>query len=274
MSETMTQFDTSPVPDYAAALRLDGRHVIVLGAGQGIGRQTAHAAAALGARVACLDVDPRRAKAVAAEVSGFAASGDATVRADVERMFGEAQAALGDVKAVIDIIGMPRYVPILDTEDEDWDFQFDLTLRQAFYAMRAGGRLMAATGGGAMAFVSSMSGVTTAPGHAPYGAAKAGLNNLVRSAAVEMARHRIRVNAAAPGVIWTPRISQAWTDEARQATERQIPLRRLGQPADIASALLFLISDLAAYVTGQTLTVDGGATSTYPLSMPRLGPKG
>jgi NAD(P)-dependent dehydrogenase (short-subunit alcohol dehydrogenase family) len=240
---------------------------VVVGAGQGIGRQTAHAAAAVGARVTCVDVDVQRARAVAAEVGGHACVGDATRRADVERAFAEAQAAFGPVHAVIDIIGLPRYVPILDLEDEDWDFQHDVSLKQAFYVMRFGGKAIAAAGGGAMAFVSSVSGVTSAPGHAAYGAAKAGLNSLVRSAATELARHRIRVNAAAPGLIWTPRVSQAMSDEARQGAERSIPLRRPGRPSDVASVLLFLISDLAAYVTGQTLVVDGGATATFPIGM-------
>jgi NAD(P)-dependent dehydrogenase (short-subunit alcohol dehydrogenase family) len=269
----MPELDSTPVPDYGGALRLDGRGVVVVGAGQGIGRQTAHGAAALGARVACFDTDPARAAAVAEAVGGVACVGDAAKRTDMERMFAEAAAELGRIDAIVDIVGMPRYRPILETEDADWDFQHDVTLRQAFLAMQIGGRRMAATGGGAMAFVSSVSGVTSAPGHAGYGAAKAGLNSMVRSAAVEFARHGIRVNAAAPGLIWTPRVSESMSPEARTGAERSIPLRRVGQPSDIAGVLLFLISDLAAYVTGQTLVVDGGATATFPLAMRTLPPK-
>jgi NAD(P)-dependent dehydrogenase (short-subunit alcohol dehydrogenase family) len=263
----MALTDDTPIPDYARLFRLDGRGVVVIGAGQGIGRQAAHGAAALGARVACIDVDLARAESVAAEIGASAHAGDATNAADMRRVLTEAQDALGRIDSLVDIIGMPRYVPILDTSDEDWSFQHDVSLRQAFLALREGGRLMRETGGGSIAFVSSISGIAGAPRHAAYGAAKAGLNSLIRSAATELARHRIRVNAAAPGLTWTPRISTSMSPEARAAAEKSIPLRRVGLPSDIASALLFLISDLSAYITGQTLVVDGGATVGFPINM-------
>ena len=181
-------------------------------------------------------------------------------------MFDEAAKGLGRIDAVIDIIGLARYSPLLDVTDEDWNFQHDITLRQAFYAMQYGGKAMKEHGG-AMVFVSSMSAFASAPHHAAYGAAKAGLNALVKSGAVELARYKIRVNAVAPGIIATPRIGGSMTDESRARTESTIPLRRLGQPGEIASALLFMISDLSSYVTGQTLTVDGGITSNFPAAM-------
>lgn len=263
----MTQTDTSPVPRYADMLSLEGRGVVVLGAGQGIGRQTAHAAAALGARVACIDIDEERAQAVASELGGSAHLGDVTDTESLREALGQAAKALGKIDALIDVVGMPRYVPIMKLSDEDWDYQHEVTLRQAFLAMREGGRLMAETGGGAMAFVASVSGLGGAPGHAGYGAAKAGLTSLVRSAGWEFARHRIRVNAVAPGLIMTPRISASRTEESLEKAVRSIPLRRLGQPSDIASALLFLISDLSSYITGQTLVVDGGVTGRFPLDL-------
>ena len=263
----MALTDNTPVPDYANMLRLDGSGVVVLGAGQGIGRQAAHAAAALGAKVACIDAALDRARSVAEEIGGTGHAADATDAQDIARVLTEAEVSLGRIDGIIDIIGMPRYIPILDCTDEDWDFQFDLCLRQAFYVMRAGGRLMRASGGGAMAFVSSISGFTGAPRHAPYGAAKAGLNSLIRSAATEMARHNIRINGVAPGLTWTPRISGTMQDDSRETAEKSIPLRRPGQPSEIASALLFMISDLSSYVTGQVLIADGGATGTYPISL-------
>jgi NAD(P)-dependent dehydrogenase (short-subunit alcohol dehydrogenase family) len=262
----MARTDDTPIPDYAGGLRLDGRGVAIIGAGQGIGRQAAHAAAAVGAKVACIDFDAGRAADVAEETGGVAVSGDATKPEDMERMLAEAQDRVGKLHAVVDILGMPRYVSLLKTTDEDWDFQVDITLKQAFYALRAGGRLLAENGGGALAFVSSIS-ANSAPNHAPYGAAKAGLNSMIKSAAVELGRKGIRVNAVAPGVTWTPRISGRLTPEARATAEASIPLRRVGQPSDIASALLFIISDLASYITGQTLVVDGGGSCTYPLDL-------
>jgi NAD(P)-dependent dehydrogenase (short-subunit alcohol dehydrogenase family) len=263
----MALSDDTPVPDYAAQLRLDGRGVVVVGAGQGIGRQAAHAAAALGAKVACIDAVSQRAQSVADEVGGTGRAADVTSAAEVARALEAAQAALGRIDAIVDIVGMPRYVPLLDCSDEDWDVQFDLCLRQAFHVIRAGGRLMRESGGGAMAFVSSISGRTGAPRHAPYGAAKAGLNSLIGSAATELARYNIRVNGVAPGLTWTPRIAGSMDDAARGAAEKSIPMRRPGQPSEIASVLLFLISDLSSYVTGQVLTADGGATGTYPIAL-------
>jgi len=259
--------DDSPVPDYAGMLRLDGRGVAIIGAGQGIGRQAAHAAAALGAKVACIDIELERAQSVANEVGGSAHAGDATDSADMPRVIGEAADALGKLEALVDIVGMPRYRPILGLSDEDWDFQHDMTLRQAFHAMREGGKLMAETGGEAMAFVASVSGIAGAPGHAGYGAAKAGLISLVRSAGAEMARHNIRVNAVAPGLIYTPRIAASRSEDTLAGAIASIPMRRIGQPSDIASALMFLISDLSSYMTGQTITIDGGATSGFPIDM-------
>lgn len=263
----MALTDDTAIPDYAAMLRLDGRGVVVLGAGQGMGRQAAHAAAALGAKVACIDMALDRAQSVADEVGGTAHSADATSADDVARVLAQAQAALGRIDAIIDIIGMPRYKPLIDCTDEDWDFQFDMCLRQAFYVIRAGGRLMRESGGGAMAFVSSISGFTGAPQHAPYGSAKAGLNSLIRSAATEMARYKIRINGVAPGLTWTPRISTSMEPDARSAAEKSIPMRRPGQPSEIAAALLFMISDMSTYITGQVLMADGGATGTYPISL-------
>ena len=259
--------DETPVPDYATLMRLDGRRIAVVGAGQGIGRQAAHAVHSLGAKVACVDVDPERAQSVASEVAGTAHSGDAQIPEDIERIMGEAAQAMGGLDGLIDVVGMPRFVPILKLEDEDWDFQFDMTLKQAFHAMRAAGRIMAEGEGGTMAFVSSISGIAGAAIHAPYGAAKAGLDSLVRSAAAELAGKGIRVNAVAPGLIWTPRISESMSVERRENAERSIPLRRVGQPSEIASALAFITCDLSSYMTGQTLVVDGGATTGFPVDL-------
>jgi NAD(P)-dependent dehydrogenase (short-subunit alcohol dehydrogenase family) len=127
---------------------------------------------------------------------------------------------------------------------------------------------MAATGGGSMVFVASVSGLQSAPMHSAYGVAKAGLMSLVRSAAVELGPRNIRVNAVAPGVVWTPRVSGYLGEEGRQKNAENAPLRRVALPADIASAILFLTSDLSSYVTGQTLVVDGGVTAKFGWPMP------
>jgi NAD(P)-dependent dehydrogenase (short-subunit alcohol dehydrogenase family) len=270
----MTSGDDSPVPDYAGWLRLDGRRFVVVGAGQGIGRQTAHALTAVGAAVACVDVEADRAQEVAAEVGGIAVVGDAARRADAERCYAEATAGLGGLDGLVDIVGMSRYATLLEVDDEEWDWHFDVVLRHVYLAIQLGGRLLTRGGGGVMAFVASVSGLTSAPRHAAYGAAKAGLMALVRSAAVELGPLGVRVNAVAPGVVWTPRVSVALGDDGRTRNEANTPLGRVAQPADIAAALLFLCSDLAGYVSGQTLVVDGGVGAKFPYPMADATPVG
>jgi NAD(P)-dependent dehydrogenase (short-subunit alcohol dehydrogenase family) len=263
----VTRSDDTPVPDYPAHLRLDGKRFVVLGAGQGIGRQATHALASVGARTFCIDVDPALAEEIADEVSGVAGVGDATQRADAQRLFREADAALGGVDGVVDIIGMAHYDALVDLTDDEWDWHFDIVLRHAFLAVQIGGRMLAASGGGPMVFVASVSGLTSAPRHGAYGAAKAGLMSLVRTAAVELGPEGVRVNAVAPGVVWTPRISVYLGEEGRERNNANTPLRRVAQPADIAGAILFLASDLASFVTGHTLVVDGGVGAKFPYPM-------
>jgi NAD(P)-dependent dehydrogenase (short-subunit alcohol dehydrogenase family) len=265
----MTRLDDSPVPDYANRLRLDGRRFVCIGAGQGIGRQTAHALTANGARLMCVDVDPDLADDIAKEVGGIAWSGDATKRDDVKRMFDNAVTEMGGVDGFVDIVGISRFIDLVDVTDEEWNWHFDMSLRHAFLAMQYGAQAMAGHPG-VMVFVASVSGITSAPRHAAYGAAKAGLMSLVRTGAVELGPLGIRVNAVAPGVVWTPRVSGYLGDEGRERNSANAPLRRVALPEDIASGLLFMASDLAAYVTGHTLVVDGGVGSKFPYPMEGL----
>jgi NAD(P)-dependent dehydrogenase (short-subunit alcohol dehydrogenase family) len=260
----VTRTDDSEVPSYPGRLRLDDRNVVVIGAGQGIGRQATHALAQCGARTFCVDKDPDLAGDIAKEVDGVPWSGDATQRPDAERLFADAVAELGRLDAVVDIVGMAQYASFLDITDENWSWHEDIVLRHAFLAMQLGGREMVKTGGGAMAFVASVSGITSAPMHAAYGAFKAGLMSLVKSAAVELGPKGVRVNAVAPGVVWTPRVSQFLGEEGRDRNAANTPLRRVALPADIASALLFLVSDLSSYVNGHTIVVDGGVGAKFP----------
>jgi NAD(P)-dependent dehydrogenase (short-subunit alcohol dehydrogenase family) len=266
----VTRADDTAVPDYPARLRLDGRRFVVIGAGQGIGRQAAHALASVGARCFCVDVDADLADDIAKEVDGVAGVGDATQRPDAERLFDEAATALGGLDGIVDIVGMARFEDVLALSDEDWNWHFDICIRHAFLATQIGGRLLVANGGGAIVFVASVSGITSAPRHAAYGAAKAGLMSFVRTAAVELGPSGVRVNAVAPGVVWTPRVSGYLGEEGRTRNEANTPLRRVAQPSDIAAGLLFLASDLAGYVTGQTLVVDGGVGAKFPYPMADL----
>jgi NAD(P)-dependent dehydrogenase (short-subunit alcohol dehydrogenase family) len=259
----MSTLDGSPVPDYPALLGLDRRCFIVVGAGQGIGRQTAHALGAAGARIVCADADRDRAEAVAAEVRGEPWVGDVRDRAAVEGLVADAGRALGGLDGLIDIVGEARFGPFLDCTDEDWDWSFGMVLRHAYLAAQIAGRAMVDRGG-VMVFVASVSGLTSAPNHAAYGAAKAGLTSLVRTVAVELGPRGVRANAVAPGAVWTPRVAALLGEEGRARNAANAPLRRIGLPADIAGAILFLVSDLSSYVTGQTLVVDGGVGAKFP----------
>ncbi|MBT2447345.1 SDR family oxidoreductase [Streptomyces sp. ISL-43] len=258
--------DTSPVPDYAALHRLDGRGLVLLGAGNGIGRQTAHALAAGGARVLCVDVDGERARAVAAETGGIPYTADVTRREPMRELFAEAPRLLGGrpVGGVVDIVGMARYAALPELDDAGWDWHFDLVLRHAWLAVQYGGEAVAAAGGGPLVFVASVSGLTAAPLHAAYGAAKAGLMSLVRSAAVELGPRGVRVNAVAPGVVRTPRVAALLGTEGRRRNAENAPLGRVAETADIAAALYFLASPQSSYITGQTLVVDGGVGVKFP----------
>lgn len=249
----MTTADDTSVPIYPELLRLDDRGFVVVGAGQGNGRQNVHAPASVGARSLCVDIDRGLAEEVAAEVDGFACVADATNAADVERLLAEAQQQqLGRVHGICDVVGMARWAALVDMPDEDWDWNFDMVLRHAFLLTKHGARIMAADGGGCISFVASISGVRSSPFHGGYGAAKAGLLSLVRTAAVELAAANVRVTAVVPGGIATPHLARALGVDLDAATDGA--LRSPARTSDIASALLFLRSELARHVTGHALT--------------------
>ena len=157
---------------------------------------------------------------------------------------------------------------MLELSDEDWDASFDLVLRHLFLLAQAVGRRMVdQRTGGSIVSIASVSGLSSAPRHAAYGAAKAGVIALTRTLAVELAESGVRVNAVAPGAVLTPRVAQSQTAERRAESARSIPMGRYAAPEEIARPVVFLASDLASYVTGQTLVVDGGATAQFPLSL-------
>jgi NAD(P)-dependent dehydrogenase (short-subunit alcohol dehydrogenase family) len=249
------EIDRTVVPDYAALARLDGRRFVVLGGGNGIGRQVCHALAQAGARVVCVDRSQELAEAVAAEVDGEPLVADITRRDELEHTL-----AQGPVSGLVDIVGMPVLGPLAELDDDGWDRQFDLVLRHAFLALQIGGRAVAAAGGGTMVFVGSISGLAHIAGQAAYGAAKAALHQLVASMGRELAPVGVRVNAVAPGFIQTPRLLTMLSAEQWTKVSSIIPRGAPGGPPEVAAAILFLASDLSSYVTGQVLAVDGGMT--------------
>lgn len=248
----------------APSLRLDGCGFVVVGAGNGIGRATAHALRSAGAELFCVDIDEGLAETVAGEVDGTAWAADARERTEVAATVEAATKTLGQIRGFVDIVGQSRYSSLLDMSDEDFKWTTGMVLQHAFLFAQLVGRHMATEGGGSMVFVSSIAGVTSAPRQVAYGAAKAGLNSLVRTAAVELGGSGVRVNCVAPGTVATPRVLSTLPDEVRAGFARAIPLGALADPTDIAAAILFLSSSMARQITGQTLLVDGGASVKFP----------
>jgi NAD(P)-dependent dehydrogenase (short-subunit alcohol dehydrogenase family) len=267
----MSLSDTSPVPQFRSLLDLNGRGFVVLGAGQGIGRQAAHALAQSGARLLCVDADAERGGAVATEVGGTAMVADVTQRGDVERIFREARGPLGNVSGIVDIVGIARLKPLAAFDDSAWDEQFDVVLRHAFLTLQIGAAALKEAGGGTITFVGSMAGLRSVRDQAVYGTAKAALHHLVRCMAAELAKDKIRINAVAPGFIRTPRLEVILAPDQWRLVEQAIPMGRAAQPYEIAAPLLFLASDLSSHVTGQVLSVDGGLGNAAALPPLRFG---
>lgn len=273
LGDTMSSKDQSAIPDFTSFNRLDGRNLIVSGAGRGMGRHTSHALSQLGAKVLCVDIEVPLADEVAAEVGGIAFTGDMTNEDDVARMVAFASDAFatesseGKIHGFVDIIGIAEWTDIIDTPISVWDSQFDMCLRHSFLLAKHVGRHMI-TGGnpGTMVFIASVHGLSASVRHAAYGAAKAGLISLVKTVAHEMGPHGIRANAIAPGTILTPRMEIALDEQRRKDSAKLAVLNRLGKTSEIANAALFLTSDQSAYVTGQTLVVDGGVVTADPFN--------
>lgn len=257
------------VPDYANLLRLDGQVFIVAGAGQGIGRQTCHALAANGAIVLCVDRDEDLAARVAAEIGGAAFAADITERAGVQGMI-ERASELGKLSGIVDIVGIAPFADLAQASDEHFDTAIQLNAKHMFLVSSLGGKALAANGGGVITMVASVSGLFAADRHAAYGMAKAGVISLAKSAATEFGPAGVRVNTVSPGVVWTPRMAAHLGTERRAEFDAIAPLGRIALPSDIASAILFLSSELSRDVSGHNLVVDGGASAKSPLGASRF----
>lgn len=258
--------DTAPVPDYLGLLDLTGREYLVIGAGQGIGRQVCHALAQAGAaRVLCADVVRERAEQVAREIKvGIPVTADVATAAGITDLAAASEAELTRLDGFVDIVGQASWATIPEITDEIWERDFAMCLGHARRLPQHLMDMLASGGGASLVFISSVSGMYGAPGHAAYGAAKAALLSWVESLAVELGPSGIRSNSVAPGTILTPRMNDFWSPRKKQATAANAPLGRLGATPDIAGAVLYLISDLSSFVTGKTIVVDGGVGSKFP----------
>jgi len=238
---------------------LSGRTALVTGSTRGIGRAIAETLAGAGARVAVVGRDVVRAEEVAKAVGGGAAgfSCDVADIASVNALVESVEKAFGTIDILVNNAGLTRDNILFRLKDDDWDAVLDANLRGAFVAIRAVARGMMKRRWGRIINIASVVGITGNKGQANYAASKAGLIGLTKSVAKELASRNILINAVAPGFIETD-MTAAMTNEARTMMSGQIPLERLGTPADIAAMVAFLASEHAAYITGQVLVVDGG----------------
>ncbi len=249
-------------------LRLDGRVALVTGAGGGVGAGIATRLAEAGASIAVhhlasADAAGRVAGECAAHgVETAVLRADLTVPDEVDALVEHIVSSLGRLDILVNNAGIYPVAALLDMSPEAWDRTLRTDLGSVFLCTRAAASAMISSGGGAIVNVTSIEGQRPAPGHSHYGSAKAAVRMHTRAAAQELGPHGIRVNAVAPGLIRRDGIEDAWPE----GVERWLaacPLGRLGEPADVADACVFLVSDAARWITGAELVVDGG-TLTGP----------
>ena len=235
--------------------RLDGRRALVTGASGGLGAHFAAVLHAAGAEVilAARRLDACREHAAALGTRASAAALDVADPASIAACLEQA----GPLDILVNNAGIAETKPFLDQAPEDWDKVVNVNLRGAFLVAQAAARGMTGRGG-AIVNIASILASRIIPGVAGYTAAKAGLVQLTRQMAVELARHGIRVNAIAPGYIASDINRDFFASPAGQAMVKRIPQRRLGEPRDLDGALLLLASDAGRHMTGSTVTVDGG----------------
>jgi 3-oxoacyl-[acyl-carrier protein] reductase len=239
---------------------LSGRVALVTGSTRGIGRAIAGALAASGARVAVVGRDLAKAQEAAASLGKGKAEGfacDVSDPAQITKLVADVEAQLGSCDILVNNAGITKDNLMLRMKDEDFDAVIDANLRSAFISIRAASRGMLKRRWGRIINITSIVGMMGNKGQANYAASKAGLIGLTKSVAKELASRNILCNAVAPGFIETE-MTDAMTPEAKAALSGQIPLARLGTPADIAAMVTFLSSEQASYITGQVLVVDGG----------------
>jgi len=241
---------------------LDGKCAIVTGASRGIGRTACETLAQNGADIAGLDIDldamDKTRKLVEAQGKKFLG-----LKTDVSNLkeFQDAVKAASNEFDKVDILvnnaGITRDNLLIRMSSEDWQQVIDINLTGVFNGVKAVSRVMMKQRSGSIVNISSVVGLLGNPGQINYSASKAGVLGITKSAAREMAKRGVRVNAVAPGYIRT-RMTEELPEDAKKALMQNIPATRLGEPEDVANAVLFLASDLSDYMTGQVLSVDGG----------------
>lgn len=258
-----------PVPRSYLAFdpQLRGRNALVVGSGPGIGLEVAKLLSSLGARLGVVDIDRGRAAEAVRELRG---DGHVSFVADVRsgervRQLGaEVDRDLGPVDVLVNVVGIGGPAGGVGSLNEAvWDDMIDINLRQQFLVAREFFQRMTQRGSGSIVAISSINATASSPLRVAYGVAKAGLDSLVRTLAIEGASSGVRANSVRPGSTLTPRRMHLAEGELGELYRREIPLGRIADPRDVANAVVFLASDLARHITGESLVIDGGSTIRY-----------
>ncbi len=244
-------------------MRFDGKTALVTGGARGIGAATAGRFAAEGATVVVADFDEAAAQETAAAIGGIAVRCDVTSRADVEAAVAAAVAHNGSLDLLVTCAGIIRDNLLHKLTDDDWDAVIDTHLKGTFYAVRAAQTHMVEQRSGKMVLISSTSALGNR-GQVNYSTAKAGLQGMTKTLAIELGPFGINVNCVAPGFIATAMTQQTADrigvpfEQFQELAAKEIPLRRVGRPEDVAGAIAYLCSDDASFVSGQVVYVRGG----------------
>ena len=238
---------------------LTGRAALVTGASRGIGREIAKSLAGAGAKVACIATNEELLNSLVAEIGNgaLAIRCDISKPAEIEATVEKAAQALGGLDILVNNAGVTRDNLLLRIKEEDWDTVLDTNLKGPFLFIKAAGRFLLRSKAGRIINISSVAGVLGNAGQANYSASKGGLISLTKTAARELGSRGVCVNAIAPGFINTDMAAKV-DPKVIEGVVQSLPLKRMGEAKEIAASVLFLASDLAGYITGQVLGVDGG----------------
>ena len=242
---------------------LTDRVAVVTGGGSGIGRGIARGLTAFGARVAIWERNSGTAASAAEEVGGLGITTDVRESREVDLALERTLAELGPVTILVNNAGGVFSSPILETSENGWDALYRSNLKHVILCTQRVARVMVEHGsGGSIMSVTSIEGVRAAPGYAAYAAAKAGVINFTKTAALELAPHGIRVNALAPDITMTEGLAAVAPPGAESGFGLTVPMGRAGHVDEMAGAAVFLAGELSSYITGQTIHVDGGTQAS------------
>ncbi len=236
---------------------LDGQVAVVTGSGQGIGLEIGRVLAGHGAKVVFADIDGAAAKAAADDHGTLGVACDVTSEDDVQQLVSAATAEFGRLDLFVNNAGITRDASLKKMSVADFDAVINVHLRGTWLGVRHASAVMREQKSGSIVNISSLSGKSGNPGQTNYSAAKAGIVGLTKAAAKEVAHHNVRVNAVQPGLIRTA-MTAAMPPEVFAEREAAVPMKRAGEPAEVAGAVVFLASPLSSYITGTVIEVGGG----------------